>query len=80
MEGRQAMPRFVTGPGTLLNQCRLHKTKKHTRCVGRPGTEEEAEARTRRFFSYSMILTGKLQRERSRAPVAVVKPGRVTEA
>jgi hypothetical protein len=27
-EGRQAIPRYV--PGTLLNQCRLHKTKKHT--------------------------------------------------
>ena len=25
---KQAIPRFV--PGTLLNQCRLHKTKKHT--------------------------------------------------
>ena len=30
MEGRQATPRSVSGPGTLLNQCRLHKTKKHT--------------------------------------------------
>ena len=29
-KGRQATPRFVTGPGTLLNQCRLYKTKKHT--------------------------------------------------
>ncbi len=29
-EGRQATPRSVSGPGTLLNQCRLHKTKKHT--------------------------------------------------
>ena len=28
-EGRQAIRRF--DPGTLLNQCRLHKTKKHTR-------------------------------------------------
>ena len=26
--GRQAIPRFV--PGTLLNKCRLHKSKKHT--------------------------------------------------
>ena len=28
MKGRQAIPRFA--PGALLNQCRLHKTKKHT--------------------------------------------------
>ena len=27
-KGRQAIPRFA--PGALLNQCRLHKTKKHT--------------------------------------------------
>jgi len=27
-EGRQAIPRCA--PGTLLNQCRLHKPKKHT--------------------------------------------------
>jgi hypothetical protein len=28
VEGRQAMRR--NAPGTLLNQCRLHKTKRHT--------------------------------------------------
>jgi hypothetical protein len=27
---QKVTPRFVTGPGTLLNQCRLHNTKKHT--------------------------------------------------
>ena len=42
-EGRQAIPRFVTGPGTLLNQCRLHKTKKHTQAG-------KNEARTFRGF------------------------------
>jgi hypothetical protein len=42
--GRQATPSSVpAGPGTLLNQCRLHKTKKHrdTACstlsLNRPG-------------------------------------------
>jgi hypothetical protein len=29
VKGRQAIPRFA--PGTLLNQCQLHKTKKHSR-------------------------------------------------
>ena len=29
VEGRQAIPRCA--PGTRLNQCRVHKTKKHTR-------------------------------------------------
>jgi hypothetical protein len=28
VKGRQAIPRL--DPGTLLNQCRLHKTQKHT--------------------------------------------------